>query len=685
MTKRRSRSLVLLALPLLAAIPALAQTNRYSTDCEAARQALSINNSAQLPECSASTSAAPTVPALITKQMVQMQVASTLVDAFVNMLFSNDSQANAQKQKMMAELQARQAEAERQKQHEEATRLAGICNRLQATLKLTGLPQLQLKTSGEGTSGLRFKLGDSSDGHAGVPGLPGIALNDNTGNGGNTPYGIPGLPGIYTNGPATSATAPSGNTQSNSGGLALKLGNGPSVSSIPAQQAQTTGAESGQVPDPRTMTPQQLADLASNLSPEQQQQLVNAMQAGSSAGTGTADSSMPPASTTNSLSGSVAHLSPTTTVTAAPPPTTTAALAASKAAPVPSAGASSSAFGQLQQTAVASQAAAVAQTPEAAAAGARIGFDQAAGGAVSTAPTSSGSLAAPLASSNAQPSAATSTGTHGHSGAKPATPTMVNMAVLAPPPPLPSASSISPIHGSDSNANCVRRTEHEMPTREQLLIELAQRRTELENLRRIVMRLNRSIQMDQKQFEMWQAEAEAGYDRAWNRVVSLPTKLALDSLIELKEAQFAEKEEKGPLTAADEKQMRMLERAKDLKTFDDFQKWVLEEKSDNEMYEEGMRQIIAMLPFGPGVQSYVNASEDVIDNFYDFVDLKNTWENVDQLDHNSDRFLQGVKSNGERMKNLITRIQQIESQLNGAPANVRLPYCDTRAVNGANR
>jgi hypothetical protein len=99
--------------------------------------------------------------------MVQQQVAGTLIDAFVNMLFSNDSQANAQKQKMMAELQARQAEAERQKQYEEAMRLAAICNRLQSTLKLIGLPQLQLKTSAQGNGDLRLKLGDSGAGNPG--------------------------------------------------------------------------------------------------------------------------------------------------------------------------------------------------------------------------------------------------------------------------------------------------------------------------------------------------------------------------------------------------------------------------------------------------------------------------------------------------------------------------------------
>ncbi len=446
MTKWSSRSLILLVLPLFAAIPALAQNNYR--DCEAARQALQINNPNQLAPCPASPSVSPTLPALTTKQMVQQQVAGTVIDAFVKMLFSNDSQAKAQKQKMLAELQARQAEAARQHKIEEAKRLAAICDRLQATLKLSGLPTLRLKSDGEPSSsgGLHLKLGDdsSSSGHAGVPGLPGIALNDNTGNGGSTPYGIPGLPGIYTNGPATPATAPSGNTQSNTGGLALKLGDDSSISSIPAQQTQTNpSVQSGQAIDPRSMTPQQLADLASNLSPEQQQQLVNAMQAGSSAGTGTPVTNVLPASTMNSASGSVVHLSAKTTVSAAPPPTTTAVGTGEQAsAPsAQSAGASSLALGQLQQTSAASQAAASAQTPEAAAAGARIGFDQAAGGTVPAAPASGGSFAALLASSNAQPSAAISTGTHGLSGTKSAVPTMVNTAVLAPPPPLPSVSA----------------------------------------------------------------------------------------------------------------------------------------------------------------------------------------------------------------------------------------------------
>jgi hypothetical protein len=183
--------------------------------------------------------------------------------------------------------------------------------------------------------------------------------------------------------------------------LALKVGDGANSSSAPAQQT-SPPAQSGLVVDPRTMTPQQLADLASNLPPEQQQQLLNALQAGSSA--------------------------------------------SAPAGPVLSGGTSSPAMGQLQQTSAASNAAAVAATPEAAASGARVGFDQA-GGPLPVAPANAGGLAAPLTSSNAQPSAVTPTGTSSHTAANPAIPTTVNPAVLAPPPSQPPASS-----GSASSA-----------------------------------------------------------------------------------------------------------------------------------------------------------------------------------------------------------------------------------------
>ena len=230
---------------------------------------------------------------------------------FITWLFSSgsDPQAELQKQEMMLELQRRQAEAERLHRAEEAQQLAAMYNRLNATLKLTGLPNLQLKETSSNGLGLRLKLGDSANGQAGITGikgLPGIYLND-----GKVPYGIPGLPGIYTGGPgqgsgltnsklalktgeseagvAQVANPAIGSNQSgqysavaatsaltNKSGLQLKTGNTDIVSS---SQPSTL--------DPSKMTPQQLADVAvmvSKLPPEEQQRLLTTAQNNATAG-----------------------------------------------------------------------------------------------------------------------------------------------------------------------------------------------------------------------------------------------------------------------------------------------------------------------------------------------------------------------------------------------------------------
>jgi hypothetical protein len=313
-------------------------------------------------------------------------------------------QAELQKRLMMEELQRRQAEAEREHREEEARRLAAVYNHLSATLKLSGLPNLQMKEIASNGPGLRLKLGDSADGQNGIKGLPGIYLND-----GRVPYGIPGLPGIYTGGPGQG----SGLTNSK---LALKTGEnntgaskGANTVPVPAgpnEGAQPSGApaaatngpagalvnesglrlktgDSSAVPavqpttlDPSKMTPQQLADVAemvSKLPPEEQQRLLTAAQ-------------------NNAATGQ-------------PLPGTTGQPSAQ-------------ALGPLQQQAAASQAAAAAPVLEDASAKARVGFDQSLGpapvqlGAASSTPstlrppgTAGTANRAPAAPSTAPPSA----------------------------------------------------------------------------------------------------------------------------------------------------------------------------------------------------------------------------------------------------------------------------------------
>jgi len=316
---------------------------------------------------------------------------------FLNWLFNagaNAQAAAAQRQQMMAELQRRQAEAARLHREEEARRLAEMYNRLSATLKLNGLPNLQLKNSGISAGGLQMKLGDNTQGygipglpgiytggpgqgsgmtpvtesklqlkmgddaggaaHVGNPNLPGLALND-----GQQSYGIPGLPGIYTGGPGSG----SGMTPAAGPGLQMKVGDGDA----------TPPAATGEAFDPRTvdvnnMTPKQAADMAeyiSKLPPEEQQRLIAAAQNG-----GVPPQSAPMLPTAGSAPGAAAQVSG-----GAAPGTSPAITPQTAAQPVAA----------LQQQVDASQAAAAATVPEDASAKARVGFDTGLG-AVATPP-----------------------------------------------------------------------------------------------------------------------------------------------------------------------------------------------------------------------------------------------------------------------------------------------------------
>ena len=344
-------------------------------------QAPSSTQGSSTPRTSTPRTPAAPSSATLLNNAIQQQVVGTLVQSFFQMLFSSDSQADAQKQQMMQELQQRQAEAIQQHNIEEAQRLAAICNRLQASLKLAGLPELQMKSAGGG--GLQLKLGDSGSGsrhHVGEAGLPGIALNDTTGNGGTTPYGEAGLPGIYTNGPGSG----SGSATSDGPKLSLKMEDG---STPPAPPAPVEGNTAGSNPpaeaalsadtitDVRKMSPQQLADLATkidNLPPEEKQRLMDAAR--------------------NSTAGNP----PGTNPAPAGQPRILLPLARPRILHRPVQLPSQPAQSQLQQIAATSQSAATAASPEDAAALARSGFDTPGGGKYSPAVAISGGTVAPI-------------------------------------------------------------------------------------------------------------------------------------------------------------------------------------------------------------------------------------------------------------------------------------------------
>jgi len=595
---------------------------------------------------------------------MQQQVVGAVMQSFFQMFFSNDPKADAQKQSMMAELQLRQAAAEKQHNIEEAQRLAAICNRLQASLKLAGLPALEMKSTGG--SELQLKLSDSGSGgrhHVGEAGLPGIALNDTTGNGGTTPYGIPGLPGIYTNGPGSG----SGSATSDGPKLSLKMDDGGTPPAPPAPvEGNTAGSNppaeialpADAITDVRKMSPQQLADLATkidNLPPEEKQRLMDA--ARNSAG------GSPPAANPAPAGGA-----------ANPAPAGGAANPSPAAAANSNPAASQPAQSQLQQIAATSQSAANAAAPEDAAALARSGFDTPGVGTVHPAVAISGTTVAaiPAPASNQPGATRNAPLPAANSVARASAPAYPVVPII---PMASSSGSAAPSVGTalvadtqgTASTPCPPGVAKLVPSRQQLETELAVRRSQVESLRNTILRMDRSIQLDQQQFAVWQDEASAAITRLNGRIWDLPTKLAFDSFIDSEKDYFKEM----PMSDAERAdKLRKLDLVKNVKDFDDFRKWALENKSDWEMIDGGIRSLIDSLPLAAEPLSYVHCAEALIDNAYDLTDFVSTWNNVQQLDRNSDQFLQAVRLNGQRMTALVQRIQTIQAQLNGTPVGV---------------
>jgi hypothetical protein len=601
---------------------------------------------------------------------MQQQVFGSMVQGFFQMFFSNDPKADAQKQQMMQELQLRQAEAEKQHNIEEAQRLVAICNRLQASLKLAGLPALEMKSTGG--SGLQLKLGDGGGSggrhQVGEAGLPGLALNDTTGNGGSTPYGEAGLPGIYTNGPG------SGSSSATSDGpkLGMKMDDGSTLPTPPVPVEGTTAGSNpptdislpaDTVTDVRKMSPQQLADLATkidNLPPEEKQRLMDA--ARNSAGGSPPAANPAPAGGANPTSGG-GNANPAPAAAANTNPT-----------------ANQPAQSQLQQIATTSQSAASASTPEAASALASSGFDTAGGGSVRPAVAISGTTVAAVPAPASTRSVATSNAplAPANSPARTSVPAypVVPLLNLASP-----SGGAAPAVGTSlvadrqepTSETCPHGFEKVIPTREQLQTELVVERAQLVNLQNTIMRFNRTIQLDRQQYAVWEDEATTAKKRVEDHLVSLVTDAAFNNFVDNKEAFYEDLKTEGKLTDVDKKQMSWLQQAKELKSFSEFKEWALAKQDNTDKLEEGTRQIVGLVPLSnellvnQEIQSYIRCGEALIDNAYDLTDLLATMDNVDRLDRNTAQYPEIVRMNGERLIPLVKNINDIEQKLNATP------------------
>jgi hypothetical protein len=250
---------------------------------------------------------------------------------------------------------------------------------------------------------------------------------------------------------------------------------------------------------------------------------------------------------------------------------------------------------------------------------------------------------------------------------KPLTVGSMGQAAPNPAPAAPTPATAAPTPAADP---CPQGLEAVLPTRQQVLTELTSRRLELENLRNTLVRLNKNIQLDQKQYADWQAEAEDAVQRLTERKQDLYRDAGFGLMTYgIDKWMLYDKVIFDKLAPADrvrvKQKVEILKGAKDAK---EFARWALSNKKDWEMIEGGVRLFLEELPLGEEYQAVVKGTEAIIDNIYDAADFQVTWENVNRLNHSSDQYLEVVKQNGERMKALVTRIRDLEVQLRQAPA-----------------
>jgi membrane-associated protease RseP (regulator of RpoE activity) len=239
---------------------------------------------------------------------------------------------------------------------------------------------------------------------------------------------------------------------------------------------------------------------------------------------------------------------------------------------------------------------------------------------------------------------------------KPAT-----VGLLRPAAPSPTRPAAKP-----ADSPCPAGIETAIPTRQEMLSELASRRLELESLRNTLVRLNKNIQLDQKQFAEWETEAQDAIDRITERKNDLIREASF-GLMTMGIDKWARTDE--GLTALDQENLkRKLEILKDAKDFKEFARWALSNKKDWEMIEDGVRKLIEAMPLAEEPMAIVKGAQALIDNIYDVTDYQTTWENLARLNHSSDQYLDVVKQNGEKMKAVVTRIRNLEVQLRSTSA-----------------
>jgi hypothetical protein len=250
-------------------------------------------------------------------------------------------------------------------------------------------------------------------------------------------------------------------------------------------------------------------------------------------------------------------------------------------------------------------------------------------------------------------------------GSTPPGDVVVDLRGLDPSKPLtvalpPAAPAVTPANPTAPVPAAVAALVQKPPSPEQLRAELARRIVELETLKASLQRLNRSIQMDQQQFQDWEQEAAGAVDRSQKRFKQFVTDVVKDKFFG-----WAEYYSRDVQPSA--QRLEDLKHTKEVTDLNDFAEWADRKDEGFERIAAGVRLLAEQLPISKEAKSAIWAVDKSMESAFDISAWVASWKRINQLDKNSDQFLQAVAQSSERMRQIVERIKEIQRELATAP------------------
>lgn len=209
--------------------------------------------------------------------------------------------------------------------------------------------------------------------------------------------------------------------------------------------------------------------------------------------------------------------------------------------------------------------------------------------------------------------------------------------------------------------------------RKKWLAELASLKKELESTKLQFGKLSKSIQQDQTQFDDWEKVARDGMERCSGVLYNLLMDASAAQLSQRYETmeELAKKLPNKPQDLID-KMARIKNWFKAMSTTQAFKDVADVAAKDGKTLPELLEEVrddLNIIASVTGLDKTIafaawKQGTNIVEMAYSFAQFSTAYDNIDQLDKNSDSYLKAVAALSARMKTIVTRINEIEGNLN---------------------